>query len=37
LFIENVSKIQAMTRASVPTSGAGISRSGPISLMISLV
>ncbi len=37
LFIEYVSKIQAITRASVPTSGAGMSFSGPISLMISLV
>jgi hypothetical protein len=37
LFIEYVSKIHAITRASVPTSGAGMSRSGPISLMISLV
>jgi len=37
LFIENVSKIQAITLASVPTSGAGMSFSGPISLMISLV
>ena len=37
LFIEYVSKIQAITRASVPTSGAGMSRSGPMSLMISLV
>ena len=37
LFIEYVSKIHAITRASVPTSGAGMSFSGPISLMISLV
>ena len=37
LFIEYVSKIQAITLASVPTSGAGMSFSGPISLMISLV
>jgi hypothetical protein len=37
LFIEYVSKIQAMTLESVPMSGAGMSRSGPISLMISLV
>ncbi len=37
LFIEYVSKIQAMTLGSVPTSGAGMSFSGPISLMISLV
>ena len=37
LFIEYVSKIQAITRESVPTSGAGMSLSGPISLMISLV
>jgi hypothetical protein len=37
LFIENVSNIQAITLASVPTSGAGMSFSGPISLMISLV
>ncbi len=35
LFMEYVSKIQAMTRPSVPTSGAGMSFSGPISLMIS--
>jgi hypothetical protein len=37
LFIEYVSKIQAITLASVPTSGAGMSFSGPISLMISVV
>ena len=37
LFIEYVSKIHAMTRGSVPTSGAGMSLSGPMSLMISLV
>ena len=37
LFIEYVSKIQAITRPSVPTSGAGMSFSGPISLMISVV
>src|SRR3954469_8671745 len=37
LFIEYVSKIQAITDGSVPTSGAGMSFSGPISLMISLV
>ena len=37
LFIEYVSKIHAITLASVPTSGAGMSFSGPISLMISLV
>ena len=37
LFIEYVSKIQAITDASVPTSGAGMSFSGPISLMISVV
>ena len=36
-FIEYVSKIQAMTWALVPTSGAGMSFSGPISLMISVV
>jgi hypothetical protein len=30
-----VSKIQAITRGSVPTSGAGMSFSGPISLTIS--
>ena len=36
-FIEYVSKIQAITCASVPTSGAGMSFSGPISLMISVV
>ena len=36
-FIEYVSKIHAITCASVPTSGAGMSFSGPISLMISLV
>ena len=35
LFIEYVSKIQAITAPSVPTSGAGMSFSGPISLMIS--
>jgi len=32
-----VSKIHAITWPSVPTSGAGMSFSGPISLMISLV
>src|SRR4029450_6773714 len=32
LFIEYVSKIHAITRGSVPTSGAGMSFSGPISL-----
>ena len=37
LFIEYVSKIHAITEPSVPTSGAGMSFSGPISLMISLV
>src|SRR5437764_480292 len=37
LFIEYVSKIHAITDGSVPTSGAGMSFSGPISLMISLV
>ena len=37
LFIEYVSKIHAITLASVPTSGAGMSFSGPISLMISVV
>jgi hypothetical protein len=37
LFMEYVSKIQAMTVPSVPTSGAGMSFSGPISLMISVV
>jgi len=37
LFIEYVSKIQAITLPSVPTSGAGMSFSGPISLMISVV
>ena len=37
LFIEYVSKIHAITRPSVPTSGAGMSTSGPIWLMISLV
>ena len=37
LFIEYVSKIQAIVEPSVPTSGAGMSFSGPISLMISLV
>ena len=37
LFIEYVSKIQAISRGEVPTSGAGMSFSGPISLMISLV
>ena len=37
LFIEYVSKIQAITAPSVPTSGAGMSFSGPISLMISVV
>jgi hypothetical protein len=37
LFIEYVSKIHAITRPSVPTSGAGMSTSGPISLMISVV
>ena len=37
LFMEYVSKIQAITRPSVPTSGAGMSFSGPISLMISVV
>jgi hypothetical protein len=36
-FIEYVSKIQAITCASVPMSGAGMSFSGPISLMISVV
>ena len=35
LFIEYVSKIQAIIAALVPTSGAGMSFSGPISLMIS--
>jgi hypothetical protein len=33
--MEYVSKIHAITRPSVPTSGAGMSFSGPISLMIS--
>ena len=37
LFIEYVSKIHAITEPSVPTSGAGMSFSGPISLMISVV
>ncbi len=37
LFIEYVSKIQAIVAAFVPTSGAGMSFSGPISLMISEV
>jgi hypothetical protein len=37
LFIEYVSKIQAITAGVVPTSGAGMSFSGPISLMISVV
>ena len=37
MFIEYVSKIQAIVEPSVPTSGAGMSFSGPISLMISLV
>ena len=37
LFIEYVSKIQAIIAPSVPTSGAGMSFSGPISLMISVV
>ena len=37
LFIEYVSNIQAIVEPSVPTSGAGMSFSGPISLMISLV
>ena len=37
MFIEYVSKIHAITWLSVPTSGAGMSFSGPISLMISLV
>ena len=36
-FIEYVSKIHAITCALVPTSGAGMSFSGPISLMISVV
>ena len=36
-FIEYVSKIHAITCAFVPTSGAGMSFSGPISLMISVV
>ena len=35
LFIEYVSKIQAISRGLVPTSGAGMSLSGPISVMIS--
>ena len=35
LFIEYVSKIHAIVLAFVPTSGAGMSFSGPISLMIS--
>ena len=35
LFIEYVSKIHAISRGLVPTSGAGMSFSGPISLMIS--
>ena len=34
-FIENVSKIHAITCELVPMSGAGMSRSGPISLTIS--
>jgi hypothetical protein len=37
LFIEYVSKIHAMTCGLVPTSGAGMSTSGPIWLMISVV
>ena len=37
LFIEYVSNIHAITWAFVPTSGAGMSFSGPISLMISEV
>ena len=37
LFIEYVSKIQAISRGLVPTSGAGMSASAPISLMISEV
>ena len=37
MFIEYVSKIQAIVDAFVPTSGAGMSFSGPISLMISEV
>ena len=37
LFIENVSKIHAMIAGLVPTSGAGMSFSGPISLTISEV
>ena len=37
LFIENVSNIHAIVAAFVPTSGAGMSFSGPISLMISEV
>jgi hypothetical protein len=37
LFIEYVSKIHAISREPVPTSGAGMSTSGPIRLMISLV
>ena len=37
LFIEYVSKIHAIVAAFVPTSGAGMSFSGPISLMISEV
>ena len=32
-----MSKIQAISRGLVPTSGAGMSFSGPISLMISVV
>ena len=36
-FIEYVSKTQAITCEFVPTSGAGMSFSGPISLMISVV
>ena len=35
LFIEYVSKIHAITEAFVPTSGAGMSFSGPISFTIS--
>jgi hypothetical protein len=35
--IEYVSIIQAMVCSSVPRSGAGMSRSGPIRRMISLV
>jgi hypothetical protein len=37
LFMEYVSKIHAISLGPVPTSGAGMSFSGPISVMISEV